>query len=93
MNTDLNTTLALTIIVFIVIEVAGVAALGFLKYGKKFVNVTSFLGFTVGIIELFSELAIGLVLVPSFWKCLAGKWYLGYPTFRPHGAPGSYYGL
>lgn len=57
MNTDLNTTLALTIIVFIVIEVAGVAALGFLKYGKKFVNVTSFLGFTVGIIELFSEVA------------------------------------
>ncbi|MDO8604665.1 MAG: F0F1 ATP synthase subunit A [bacterium] len=57
MNTDLNTTLALTIIVFIVIEVVGVATLGFLKYGKKFVNVTSFLGFLVGIIELFSEVA------------------------------------
>lgn len=57
MNTDLNTTLALTIIVFIVIEVIGVATLGFLKYGKKFVNVSSFLGFLVGIIELFSEVA------------------------------------
>lgn len=57
MNTDLNTTLALTIIAFIVIEVVGVATLGFLRYGKKFVNVSSFIGFMVGIIELFSELA------------------------------------
>lgn len=57
MNTDLNTTLALTIIAFLVIEVIGVATLGFLRYGKKFVNVTSVLGFMVGIIELFSEVA------------------------------------
>lgn len=57
LNTDINTTLALTIIVFFVIEFAGVVALGALKYGKKFVNVTSALGFMVGIIELFSEIA------------------------------------
>lgn len=57
MNTDLNTTLALTVIVFIVIEVVGVASLGFFQYGKKFVNVSSALGFLVGIIELFSEVA------------------------------------
>ncbi|MBI5078360.1 MAG: F0F1 ATP synthase subunit A [Candidatus Yonathbacteria bacterium] len=57
MNTDLNTTLALTIIAFIVIEVVGVATLGFFQYGKKFVNVSSVLGFMVGIIELFSEVA------------------------------------
>lgn len=57
MNTDLNTTLALTIIVFIVIEVVGVGTLGILRYGKKFVNVSSVLGFLVGIIELFSEVA------------------------------------
>ena len=57
MNTDLNTTLALTIIVFIVIEVIGVATLGFLKYGKKFVTLSSVMGFIVGIIELFSEVA------------------------------------
>jgi len=57
MNTDLNTTLALTVIVFIVIEVVGVTTLGFLRYGKKFVNVSSVLGFMVGIIELFSEVA------------------------------------
>lgn len=57
MNTDLNTTLALTIIAFVVIEVVGVATLGFLRYGKKFVNLSSVLGFMVGIIELFSEVA------------------------------------
>lgn len=57
MNTDLNTTLALTVIAFIVIEVVGVATLGFFQYGKKFVNLSSVLGFMVGIIELFSEVA------------------------------------
>ena len=57
MNTDLNTTLALTVIAFIVIEVVGVATLGFFQYSKKFVNLSSVLGFMVGIIELFSEVA------------------------------------
>ncbi|MFZ2303243.1 MAG: FoF1 ATP synthase subunit a [Minisyncoccia bacterium] len=57
MNTDLNTTLAITIVAFFAIEIAGIATLGALKYGAKFVNVTSVLGFFVGIIELFSELA------------------------------------
>ncbi|MEK7538264.1 MAG: FoF1 ATP synthase subunit a [Patescibacteria group bacterium] len=57
MNTDLNTTLALTAISFLVIEVLGIVTLGFLRYGKKFVNVSSVLGFLVGIVELFSEIA------------------------------------
>ena len=55
--TDLNVTLALSLIVFIVIQVAGFRELGFLKYAGKFVNVKSVLGFLVGIIDLFSELA------------------------------------
>lgn len=57
LNTDLNATLAITIIAFLAIEVAGVATLGVFQYGKKFVNLSSVLGFFVGIIELFSELA------------------------------------
>lgn len=57
MNTDLNTTLAVTMFAFFAIEIAGVATLGTLKYGGKFVNLTSVLGFFVGIIELFSEVA------------------------------------
>lgn len=56
-NTDLNVTLALAIISFVVIEVVGVATLGAMKYAKKFINFSSPLNFIVGIIELFSELA------------------------------------
>lgn len=56
-NTDLNVTIALAIIAFVTIELAGVFLLGFLKYGGKFVNFKSPLGFLIGIIELFSEIA------------------------------------
>lgn len=56
-NTDLNVTLALAVIAFIAIEVVGVATLGFFKYASKFLNFKSALGFLVGIIELFSEIA------------------------------------
>lgn len=56
-NTDLNVTLALAIISFLVIEITGIIVIGFLKYFKKFVNLKSVLGFFIGIIELFSEMA------------------------------------
>ena len=56
-NTDLNVTLALAIISFLVIEVTGVLVIGALKYAGKFVNVKSVLGFLIGIIEFFSEIA------------------------------------
>lgn len=55
--TDLNVTLALSLIVFIIIQATGFRELGFLKYAGKFVNVKSVLGFLIGIIDLFSELA------------------------------------
>ncbi|HEY4502358.1 MAG TPA: F0F1 ATP synthase subunit A [Candidatus Paceibacterota bacterium] len=56
-NTDLNVTLALAIISFLAIEFTGVLVIGFLKYVGKFVNFKSMLGFLIGIIELFSEVA------------------------------------
>lgn len=56
-NTDLNMTLAMAVVAVIVIEFAGIAAMGALKYGSKFVNFHSVIGFVVGIIELVSELA------------------------------------
>lgn len=56
-NTDLNVTLALTIIAVITIEVAGIVAVGFFRYAGKFLNFRSFIGFIVGIIELVSELS------------------------------------
>jgi F-type H+-transporting ATPase subunit a len=52
---DLNFTLALAIIAFVSIEVAGVVLLGFWKYGKKYLNFSSVSGFFVGIIELVSN--------------------------------------
>jgi F-type H+-transporting ATPase subunit a len=56
MNTDLNVTLALALIAFVVIEYFGFRTLG-LSYVKKFVNLRSVTGFFVGIIEAVSELA------------------------------------
>lgn len=63
--TDLNITLAFAIVAFVVIEFAGIAGLGLWKYGSKFINLrfllkpsfNNILGFFIGIIELFSELA------------------------------------
>jgi F-type H+-transporting ATPase subunit a len=57
MNTDLNVTLALTIIAVLTIEFAGVAALGFWRYTGKFINFSSPVNFIVGLIELVSEVA------------------------------------
>lgn len=56
-NTDLNMTLALTLIVVAVIEFAGIAALGFVHYMKKFFTLESPVKFFVGIVEFVSELA------------------------------------
>ena len=57
MNTDLNMTFALALISFFVIEITGMLAIGFYKYSSKFINFSSAMGFAVGIIELFSEIA------------------------------------
>lgn len=56
-TTDLNFTLALAIVAVISIEIAGIVALGFFRYGSKFINVSSPVNFVVGIIELVSELS------------------------------------
>lgn len=56
-NTDLNVTLALTLIVFAVIELSGVIFIGFFKYFSRFFNFHSPMGFFIGIIEFFSEIA------------------------------------
>ena len=53
---DLNVTLGYTIVAMFVIEMAGIVSLGVWKYGGKFFNFTSVIGFIVGIIELISEL-------------------------------------
>ncbi len=57
MSVDLNVTLALALVAFFAIEIAGVYFLGFFTYLGKFFNFRSPIGFFIGIIELISELA------------------------------------
>lgn len=61
---DLNMTLALAIISFLVIEISGVVILGFFKYAGKYVNFSSPVNFVVGIIELLSN--VGRLISFSF---------------------------
>lgn len=56
-HTDLNMALAMAVVAVFAIEFAGITALGFWRYGSKFINFHSAIGFTVGIIELVSEIA------------------------------------
>jgi F-type H+-transporting ATPase subunit a len=56
-NTDLNMTLALTLVVVFMIEAAGIMALGFWHYMHKFFTLESPIKFFVGIVEFVSELA------------------------------------
>jgi len=63
-SADLNMTLALAIISFLVIEIAGVAMLGFFKYAGRYVNFSSPVNFVVGIIELLSN--VGRLISFSF---------------------------
>jgi F-type H+-transporting ATPase subunit a len=54
--TDLNIAIGFAFVAMIVIEFAGIAALGAFRYGGKFINFSSPMNFLVGILELISEL-------------------------------------
>ena len=57
-NTDLNVTLMLAMLSFIVIEITGISFVGAWKYAGKFVNVRGgAIAFFIGIVEFFSEVA------------------------------------
>ena len=56
-SADLNVTLAIAIISVISIQIFGIAALGFFKYGSKFINFKGPIEFFVGILELMSEVS------------------------------------
>jgi F-type H+-transporting ATPase subunit a len=71
--TDLNFTLALALIAFFAIEIAGITTLGVLKYAHKFITFKSPLAFGVGLIELISE----LVRLISFSFRLFGNIFAG----------------
>lgn len=56
-NADLNTTLAISIITMIAVQVFAVSAMGFSKHIKKFFDFRGPINFFVGILELISEFA------------------------------------
>lgn len=76
-SADLNFTLALSLIAVLSVQFAGIAALGIMKYGKKFL-ISPFhkpygIGTAVGILELISE--IGKII--SFTFRLFGNVFAG----------------
>ncbi len=54
---DLNTTLGLAILVFVVLQISGIKYLGLGGYGGKFFNFKSPIDFFTGILELVSEVS------------------------------------
>jgi F-type H+-transporting ATPase subunit a len=69
---DLNTTIALALVAFVIIQVAGLQALG-ISYMQKFFNTSGGLPFYVSILELISE--IGKII--SFAFRLYGNIFAG----------------
>ncbi len=72
-SVDLNFTIAMAIISFIVIEMSGIMYVGFGKYIGKFINFSSPINFFVGIIEIISEFA----RIISFSFRLFGNMFAG----------------
>ena len=81
-NTDLNVTLALSIIAFLTIEISGIVMIGFFKYFHRFLPFGAFkhgignglIMFFVGIIEFVSE----LIRLISFSFRLFGNIFAGH---------------
>ena len=87
-NTDLNVTLALAMIAFVIIEIAGIMAHGVFKYAGKFITFRGhsiaerLLNFVVGLIELVSELSrLVSYSFRLFGNVFAGEVLLAVATF------------
>jgi F-type H+-transporting ATPase subunit a len=57
LHSDLNMTIALAVVSFVVIQAFGISVLGFFKYGSKFINLKKPLSIPIGLIELVSEMS------------------------------------
>jgi F-type H+-transporting ATPase subunit a len=87
-NTDLNVTLALAIMVVIIIEFAGIISLGFFRYAGKFITFRGhgignrIINCVVGIIELISEISrLVSFSFRLFGNIFAGEVLLAVATF------------
>ncbi len=54
---DLNMTLAIALISVFMTQFFGIAAIGFFKYAKKFINFSNPINFALGLLELVAEIA------------------------------------
>lgn len=94
-NADLNMTLALAVTTVIAVQVFGIAAIGFFKYGKKYINFSNPINFVVGLLELVGEISrIISFSFRLFGNVFAGEVLLTVIAFIvPFIAPLPFYGL
>ncbi|MEI8143107.1 MAG: F0F1 ATP synthase subunit A [Candidatus Berkelbacteria bacterium] len=94
-NADLNMTIALAVITVLSIQIFGIAAIGFFKYGKKFINLSSPINFFIGILELIGEVSRMISFsFRLFGNVFAGEVLLVVIAFIvPYIAPIPFYGL
>jgi len=79
---DLNTTIALALVAFAMIQFYGFTTLGFAGYAKKFINLTNPINFFIGILELVSEFSKILSFAfRLFGNIFAGEVLLGVIAF------------
>lgn len=82
MNTDINSPLSMAIMAIIFVEFWGITALGFFKYGSKFINFSSPINTIVGLLELIAEAARLISFTfRLFGNMLAGEILLLVMTF------------
>lgn len=94
-NADLNTTLALAVIAVFSVQMFGIAAIGFIKYSKKFINFKGPIDFFVGALELISEISKMISFsFRLFGNIFAGEILLTVVAFLvPYIAPIPFFGL
>jgi len=94
-NADLNMTLALAVTTVLAIQIFGIAAIGAIKYGKKFLNFSNPIMFIVGLLELIGEISrIISFSFRLFGNVFAGEVLLTVIAFIvPYIAPLPFYGL
>lgn len=94
-SSDLTTTVALAIISVISAQVLGIAGLGIIKYGKKYLNFKGPIEFFVGLLELLGEVTkIISFSFRLFGNIFAGEVMLTVMTVLiPYFLPLPFYGL
>ncbi|MEI6499040.1 MAG: F0F1 ATP synthase subunit A [bacterium] len=94
-NADLNTTLGLAILTIILVQIFGILAIGFFKYGGRYINFKSPIDFFVGLLEIIGEFSrIISFSFRLFGNIFAGEVLLAVISWLlPYIGPIPFYGL